>query len=162
MKTKIIFITLIAALLTLSSFAANKKVVYNVSMHCESCQKRIEKNIAFEKGVKDMVVSLKDKTVAITFDDTKTNSEKLIAAFNKLGYEASEEALKDGAGTGEKSCDKANAPKDSCKKESGEKCEKAKADKDGKCKKATEGDKKSEANLNVSELKAGTTKGCCR
>lgn len=124
MKTKIIFITLLATILTMNGIAANKKVVYNVSMHCESCQKRIEKNIAFEKGVKDMVVSLKDKTVAITFDDTKTNSEKLIAAFNKLGYEASEMKTNVNATEGEKSCEKADHSKDCCKKESSEKCEK--------------------------------------
>ena len=65
-----------------------KTVTFEVSMDCEGCQKTIEKNIAFEKGVNDMNVALKSKQVTLTFDTRKTNEEKLIAAFKKLGYEA--------------------------------------------------------------------------
>jgi copper chaperone CopZ len=62
-------------------------VVFNVSMSCENCQKRIEKNIAFEKGVTDMKVSLDDKTVEVEFKKSQTTVEKLQAAIEKLGYE---------------------------------------------------------------------------
>ena len=64
-----------------------QKVLLNVPMHCESCQVKIEKNIAFEKGVKDMVIDLQLKTVEITFDTTKTNLKTLESAFRKIGYE---------------------------------------------------------------------------
>ena len=33
--------------------AATKTVTFNVSMHCKNCVKKINDNVAFEKGVKD-------------------------------------------------------------------------------------------------------------
>jgi mercuric ion binding protein len=66
---------------------STQKILLNVPMHCETCQAKIEKNIAFEKGVKDMVIDAQLKTVEITFDTTKTNLKTLEAAFRKIGYE---------------------------------------------------------------------------
>lgn len=65
-----------------------KEVTFDVSMTCENCKKRIQKNIAFEKGVKDMNVDLPSKTVKLQFDPAKTDEAKLQKAFNNLGYEA--------------------------------------------------------------------------
>ncbi|MDR0825593.1 MAG: cation transporter [Prevotella sp.] len=87
------FILMLSAGFTLS--AQNKKdvkndketVVFQVSMTCENCKKRIEKNIAFEKGVTDMKVDLDDKTVQVEFKKSQTTVEKLQAAIEKLGYE---------------------------------------------------------------------------
>jgi periplasmic mercuric ion binding protein len=87
MKPKLILLAL-AILTSVAMFAKKQTLTFNVSMDCESCKKKIEKNIAFEKGVKDMKVNLSEKTVEVTFDDEKTTSDKLIAAFKKLGYEA--------------------------------------------------------------------------
>jgi copper chaperone CopZ len=73
--------------------ASNKEnVVFNVAMDCHSCQQKIEKNIAFEKGVRAMNVSLEKQTVEITFDKRKTNIEKLQRAFKELGYPATLQA----------------------------------------------------------------------
>ena len=95
MKTKYVLTTILMVFaLSINLQAQTKKdqskktVMFNVSMHCESCQRKIEKNIAYEKGVKDMAVKLEDKTVTIKFDTLKTNESKLIKAFNDLGYEA--------------------------------------------------------------------------
>ena len=95
MKTKYVLTTILMVFaLSINLQAQTKKdqskktVMFNVSMHCESCQRKIEKNIADEKGVKDMAVKLEDKTVTIKFDTLKTNESKLIKAFNDLGYEA--------------------------------------------------------------------------
>ena len=57
-------------------------------MTCENCKKTIEKNIAFEKGMKDMKVDLDNKLVTLTFDSRKNNEQKIIEAFSKLGYDA--------------------------------------------------------------------------
>ena len=46
------------------------------------------KNIAFEKGVKDIVCDLDTKTVTVTFDADKTNTEALLKAFDKIGKPA--------------------------------------------------------------------------
>lgn len=97
MKIKIF--TIIAILLLgagTSISAQNKKdkkndketVLFDVSMTCENCKKRIEKNIAYEKGVTDLKVDLPNKTVEIEFKKSKTTIEKLQAALEKLGYEA--------------------------------------------------------------------------
>ena len=62
-------------------------VVFDVSMTCENCQKRIEKNIAFEKGVTDLKVNLEKKTVEIEYKKSQTTVEKLQKAIEELGYE---------------------------------------------------------------------------
>ena len=63
-------------------------VVFKTNMHCKNCVKKINENIAYEKGVKDLKVSLEDNTVTITYDPAKTNPENLEKALRKLGYEA--------------------------------------------------------------------------
>ena len=95
MRTKT---TAIAALLMLGmplhSFADNgdsikmrkATVAFLVSMTCENCQKRIEENISFEKGVTDLEVNLPQKTVCIEYKTDKTSPEKLKEAISKLGY----------------------------------------------------------------------------
>lgn len=80
---------------TMVLFAQNKQTVKNdketvtfdVSMTCENCQKKIEKNIAFEKGVTDMKIDLEKKTVKIEYKKAQTTVDKLQKAIEKLGYE---------------------------------------------------------------------------
>ncbi len=57
------------------------------NIHCQNCIKKIEKNIAFEKGVTDLRCSLKDKTAKVTYNTEKTTPEQLAAAFKKIGYD---------------------------------------------------------------------------
>lgn len=84
MKTKIIFIAVFSLLFMNGLLAKNQKVLFSVNMDCEKCQKKIEKNIAFEKGVKAIDVKLDEKTVAVTYDDSKTDVAKLQKGFKKL------------------------------------------------------------------------------
>lgn len=63
-----------------------KEVTFLVHLHCENCVKKVQENIAFEKGVKDLKVSLEDQTVAVKYDPAKTSEEVLKAAIEKLGY----------------------------------------------------------------------------
>ncbi len=94
MKVKVL-ISIVAVLFAMNfqSYSQKKnnrqQVVFDVPMTCENCQKRIEKNIAFEKGVTDMKVDLPSKTVMVEFQENKTDTLKLIKAFEKLGYHAS-------------------------------------------------------------------------
>jgi copper chaperone CopZ len=65
----------------------NESVVFAVSdMHEEHCKIRIEKNVGFEKGVKDLQVNLKANTVTIKFDPQKTTVAALQKAISNLGY----------------------------------------------------------------------------
>ena len=61
-------------------------VVFATNLHCENCKKKIENNIAYEKGVKDLQVDVAEKTVTVTYRADKTDCEKLRAAIQKLGY----------------------------------------------------------------------------
>ena len=70
-----------------SSKAKSDTVKYWVSMDCGNCVAKVEKNIAFEKGVKDLIVDLKTKTVTIAYKSKKTSPEKLEKAIKALGFE---------------------------------------------------------------------------
>lgn len=66
-----------------------KEVTFNVHLHCENCVKKVQENISFEKGVKDLHVCLDDQTVSVKYDAAKTSEETLKAAIEKLGYPVS-------------------------------------------------------------------------
>lgn len=63
-------------------------VVLSVDLHCQACCDKIMKNIAFEKGVKDIVCDLKTKTVTVTYDASKTDVPTLLEAFKKINKPA--------------------------------------------------------------------------
>ena len=90
MKTKmyLLFALLISAVVT---YAADPKVtdIFTLDHHMSShCEKKIKENLRFEKGVSNIEVSLKKNTITITYNPTKTNREKLIKAFKKIGFNA--------------------------------------------------------------------------
>ena len=63
---------------------------FHVHLNCANCVKKVQENIAFEKGVKDLKVSLEDQTVDIKYDASKTSEEALKAAIEALGYPVAE------------------------------------------------------------------------
>ena len=67
-----------------------QEVTFVTTIDCKNCVKKVEANLPYEKGIKDMKVSLDDRTVWIKYDASKTDKEKLAAAIVKLGYEAEE------------------------------------------------------------------------
>jgi copper chaperone CopZ len=67
-----------------------QEVTFVTSIDCKNCVKKVEANLPYEKGIKDMKVNLDDRTVWIKYDASKTDKEKLAAAIVKLGYEAEE------------------------------------------------------------------------
>lgn len=84
-------LSLFFALCSVTLFAAKadkQVVVLACDLHCQGCCDKIMKNIAFEKGVKDIVCDLPTKTVTVTFDANKTDIPTLLAAFNKIGKPA--------------------------------------------------------------------------
>jgi len=66
------------------SKAEIKEVVFHAHLHCNSCVKKVQENIAFEKGVKGLEVSLEKQTIAVKYDAAKTSVETLKAAIQKL------------------------------------------------------------------------------
>ena len=60
---------------------------YSVSMTCMRCKQKIEKNIPFEKGVKALQVNLEEKTVTVRFNKSKSSSNTIRKAIEKLDYD---------------------------------------------------------------------------
>lgn len=58
--------------------------VFHVEIHCDACVKKIQNNIAFEKGLKDMRINQSEETVTITFDPQKTDTATIKLAFEKI------------------------------------------------------------------------------
>lgn len=95
---------MVALMMATTSFAKDvKTVVFTTApeMHCNSCENRIKNGLKFEAGVKDIKTDLATKTVTIEYDADKTNVDKLVAAFAKIDYKATE-AGKAAAPAGEK------------------------------------------------------------
>ena len=66
-----------------------KEVTFNVTLHCNNCVKKVQENISFEKGVKDLHVCLEDQIISVKYDASKTNEETLKNAIIKLGIPVS-------------------------------------------------------------------------
>jgi len=91
---KYLFIIICSVFCALSVSAANgghtwkrsnrQTVVLSCDIHCQGCCDKIMKNIAFEKGVKDLVCDLDTKTVTLTYDTIKTDLPTLLKAFEKI------------------------------------------------------------------------------
>ena len=140
-------LTLIFAACAILSGSAKdiKTIVYTTQpqMHCDNCENRIKNGLKFEKGVKDIKTDLTTKTVTIEYDADKTNTDKLVAAFAKIDYkatEASANANQSAAGEKKGGC---------CKNKS---AESAAGEKKGGCCK----------NKSAETAAAGEKKSCCK
>lgn len=74
--------------LMLALAASLFNVVFVTNLDCEHCKKKIEENVSFEKGVKDLHVDVAAKKVEITFDAARTDTLKLGNSIRRLGYKA--------------------------------------------------------------------------
>lgn len=90
MKKTISILLLLIFAVGIQTVAAAKKanretVVFSVPMDCQGCVNKIEKNIAFEKGVTGLDIDFENQKVSVTYNASKTNPELLRAAFEKIG-----------------------------------------------------------------------------
>jgi mercuric ion binding protein len=67
-----------------------KEVKIKTSAICEMCKERIERNLAFEKGIKESNLDLKDKVITVKYNPKKTDVSKIKANISKTGYDADE------------------------------------------------------------------------
>jgi copper chaperone CopZ len=65
-----------------------KEIEIQTSAQCEECKERIEKNIAYEKGVKYVDLDLETKILTVKYRADKTDDTKLRKAVAKIGYDA--------------------------------------------------------------------------
>src|SRR5215831_4966401 len=69
------------------AFAGEKTVTLAVkNMYCADCPFIVKKSLEKVPGVTKAVVSLKDKTAIVTFDDAKASVNALTSATTSAGY----------------------------------------------------------------------------
>lgn len=81
-------------LFSAQTFAQEKKKVETAeiksSVVCGMCEDRVKKELAFEKGVKDVQVDLENKVITVEYKTAKTDKETIKKAITKIGYDADE------------------------------------------------------------------------
>lgn len=90
-----VLIVAIFAIFALNTEASAQKkkeaeVTFSVNVDCPACVKKLESNLPFEKGVKDLKVSLEEQTVWFKYQPSKTTKEALAKAVEKFGYKVTE------------------------------------------------------------------------
>ena len=88
MKLLRIFLMLgVVLTLTLSAEAQKKNektVIFKAHLHCMSCKAKIEKNLPFEKGIKDLKIDMEAKTITVTYREDKNSTENIKKALEKF------------------------------------------------------------------------------
>ena len=64
------------------------KIAIQTSAICSMCQYTLEKDMAFEKGVKEATLNLDDKVMTIIYNPKKTDVHTLQQRITKVGYHA--------------------------------------------------------------------------
>lgn len=83
------FFVLTFTLTSFSTMAAIKEVTLKVDhMDCATCPVVVRAALYDLEGVDKVQVSMKDKTVKVTFDDTKLKSSDLATAVTNAGFPA--------------------------------------------------------------------------
>ena len=65
-------------------------VQFKTSAVCDMCKARIEKSMAYEKGVQSAVLNVPTKVLTVTYKTDKTTPAALRTAVQKTGYDADE------------------------------------------------------------------------
>ena len=63
-------------------------VQFKTSAVCDMCKARIEKSLAYEKGVQSAVLDVPTKVLTVTYKADKTTPAALRTAVQKTGYDA--------------------------------------------------------------------------
>jgi copper chaperone CopZ len=87
---KKLFIAAVLAGAALVAGAETRTATFTVNppMQCDNCVNNIKQNMRFEKGVVDVAPSLEAQNVVIKYNPAKTNTDRLISGFKKIGYVA--------------------------------------------------------------------------
>ncbi len=116
-KKNLLYGYIIKTVLVLSvmGFAQNTakntaEISVKTSAVCGMCKDRIEKGLAFEKGIKDVSLDLKSKIATISYKTNKTNPEKIRKAISLLGYDADDVPADEKAYEKLPACCKKDAP----------------------------------------------------
>lgn len=87
---KELFSALVLATIIAPVWAATQTVTLAIpNMHCAMCPITVKNALSKVDGVSKLDVSLDKREAVITFDDTKTNVQKLTKATEDSGYPSS-------------------------------------------------------------------------
>lgn len=89
-KNLMLFILLLASVITFADKPKTETVKIKTSAICEQCKETIEKKLAFTKGVMESNVDVdsKDKIVTVIFNPKKTTVDKIRKSIAEVGYDA--------------------------------------------------------------------------
>lgn len=87
MKTRVLGIVALFMFGAIAVFAANKTESFKVYGNCEMCKARIEKAAKSVDGVSVAEWNVETKMLALTFDDSKTDVNKVQEAIVKVGHD---------------------------------------------------------------------------
>ncbi len=81
-------LVLFISVFSLSVSAQTAEVKIKTSAQCDECKERIEKALAFEKGIKSSNVDIENQTITIVYYDKRTNPDKIRETIANIGYDA--------------------------------------------------------------------------
>ncbi|RZK16881.1 MAG: heavy-metal-associated domain-containing protein [Hymenobacter sp.] len=65
-----------------------EQVQFKTSAVCDMCKARLEKSLAYEKGVQSAHLDVPSKVLTVTYNPAKTTPTALRTAVQKTGYDA--------------------------------------------------------------------------
>lgn len=71
-----------------SKAAGTEQVKLKTSAVCDMCKARLEKSLAYEKGVQAAVLDVPSQVLTVTYRPDKTSPDALRTAVQKTGYDA--------------------------------------------------------------------------
>jgi mercuric ion binding protein len=71
--------------------AATEQVQFKTSAVCDMCKARLEKSLAYEKGVQAANLDVPSKVLTVTYRPEKTTPAALRTAVQRTGYDADEQ-----------------------------------------------------------------------
>jgi len=87
MKTKVLSLVALFMMGTFTVFAGNKTEKIKVYGNCNMCETRIEKAAKGVEGVSKAEWNKDTKIMEVTFDDTKTSTDKIEKAIAAVGHD---------------------------------------------------------------------------
>lgn len=87
---KSIFLLLFIVTGSSTVFAQNSTATIQIktTAECEQCKERLEKAMAYEKGVKKSTLNLDTKVLTVEYNPKKTNPDVLRELIRNIGYDA--------------------------------------------------------------------------
>jgi mercuric ion binding protein len=77
-----------APVATTTTKKGTEMVQFKTSAVCDMCKSRLEKSLAYEKGVQAASLDVPSKVLTVSYNPAKTTPEALRAAVQKTGYDA--------------------------------------------------------------------------